>query len=485
MRQLYLANSVLLITTPGFAADLTPAQIFRMASPSIVVVETYDDAGNQVAQGSGVAVPHQQVVTNCHVFEDATTAKVVYSMRSFEASLLFSDVERDLCTLQVPGLAAPSAKFGNTATLEVGDKAYAIGAPKGFTLTLTDGLISSVRPVAGGNLLQTSAAISPGSSGGGLFNSRAELLGITTLYFKDSPQLNFAVPVEWIFELPERSKMHNVASATASDVEIAEGKAALTSLGKTLHALDPLGYERRLPELELTVTKIATSLPPSQWEEATRNAYLSILERENAERTAADDAAADGDAAAADAAQAAANEAASAAGAAAIQSKSNDPTASRYVSFEITGVRTGRANARGELVENSIFSTRDTIHAEVDTIGSQRRLVRARWTYGDDDQLVWEESATVPAGSAKTYFQVRKPDGWPIGAYQVTISSEGQDEVTRRYCIEDAASRCSEVRRQIYSYVERGQRAYSSSPPPPQAQDVRTIQYKYFEISRR
>jgi S1-C subfamily serine protease len=139
-----------ILSAPSLAADLTPAQIFRAASPSIVVVESYDEAGNSVAQGSGVSIADQQVVTNCHVFKDAVSAKVVYQARSLEASLRHSDPDRDLCTLLVPGLDAPAAKFGNTASLQVGERAYAIGAPQGFTLTLTDGLISSLRPMPGG-----------------------------------------------------------------------------------------------------------------------------------------------------------------------------------------------------------------------------------------------------------------------------------------------------------------------------------------------
>lgn len=439
-----------------------------------MVVETYDEAGNPVAQGSGVSILHQQVVTNCHVFKDAVSAKVVYLTRSLPASLLFSDLERDLCTLRVPGLPAPAAKFGSTASLQVGEKAYAIGAPQGFTLTLTDGLISSVRPVPGGNVIQTSAAISPGSSGGGLFNSRAELLGITTLYFKDSPQLNFAVPVEWIYELPKRSKMLTAATAALSSKETAKGKAALNSLETKLKLLDPIGYERRRPELERMVIKIGKSLPPEQWEDATKRAYLSIVEKENRMRAGADGATAEGDLSA-DAAQAAADEAAAAADVAAMES-----------AFEISAVRTGRRNdGKGDLVENSVFVPGDTIHAEVDTAGGQRGQLWARWTFGKEKQLVLQQTKTVEAGNWTTDFRIDKPAGWPVGTYQVTISSDEQAEISKSFCVEDAKSICREILGQVYSYVNGGMRTYSSVPPPPNAKNVRTIRYSYFEVSRR
>lgn len=482
MHKLFLAVS-LLLTAPAIGAELTPAQIFRAASPSIVVVETYDEAGNPVAQGSGVSVLKQQVVTNCHVFKNATSAKVIYLARSLAASLLLSDRERDLCTLQVPGLTAPAAKLGRSVALQVGDKAYAIGAPQGFTLTLTDGLISSVRPVSGGNVLQTSAAISPGSSGGGLFNSRAELVGITTLYFKDSPQLNFAVPVEWIYELPERSKMQFEASANVPNIEAAQGEAALNSLGTTLKLLDPIGYERRRPELERMVVEIGQSLPPTQWEDATRRAYLSIIERENEMRTAADKAAATGDessaavAEEATAAQAAADEAAMA----------SDPSAAEHGSDppKILAVRIGRRNdSKTDLVENSVFIPRDTVHAEVETTGGQQQL-QVRWTFGKEKQLVLQQTKTVSPGRWTTDFQIDKPDGWPVGTYEVTVSINGQDDLSKFFCVEDAKSICREVLGHVYSYVKGGMRTYSSVPPPPNAKNVRTIRYSFFEVSWR
>jgi serine protease Do len=68
------------------------------------------------------------------------------------------------------GYIAPAVVVGSTKSLKVGAKVYAIGAPKGLELTLSDGIVSSLREVEGGQYIQTTAAISPGSSGGGLFD---------------------------------------------------------------------------------------------------------------------------------------------------------------------------------------------------------------------------------------------------------------------------------------------------------------------------
>ncbi|MGH9440374.1 MAG: trypsin-like peptidase domain-containing protein, partial [Terriglobia bacterium] len=86
-------------------------------------------------------------------------------------------------------------------TLAVGEKVYAIGAPEGLELTISEGLISGLRDFDKERVIQTSAAISPGSSGGGLFDAEGRLVGITTFYLKGGQSLNFALPAEWTLAL--------------------------------------------------------------------------------------------------------------------------------------------------------------------------------------------------------------------------------------------------------------------------------------------
>lgn len=74
--------------------------------------------------------------------------------------------DRDICSLSVRGLGGRAAVIGSSKTLEVGAKVYAIGAPHGLELTLSNGIVSSLREIEGGNYIQTAAAISSGSSGG-------------------------------------------------------------------------------------------------------------------------------------------------------------------------------------------------------------------------------------------------------------------------------------------------------------------------------
>src|SRR5262249_20604760 len=79
--------------------------------------------------------------------------------------------------------------------ISVGDTVYAVGAPKGLGWTITSGIISAIRGEQDPKLVQTNASISPGSSGGGLFNDSGELIGMTSFYLKEGQNLNFAVAV--------------------------------------------------------------------------------------------------------------------------------------------------------------------------------------------------------------------------------------------------------------------------------------------------
>jgi len=92
-------------------------------------------------------------------------------------------------------------------------KIFAIGAPKGLVLTLSEGIISGFREDKAGRYLQISAPISPGSSGGGLFDEQGRLIGMPTFYLADSQQLNFAVPVEWIKDVLNGNISSNVTDA--------------------------------------------------------------------------------------------------------------------------------------------------------------------------------------------------------------------------------------------------------------------------------
>ena len=133
------------------------------------------------------------------------------------AKLTAQNETRDLCILFVDELSIPPAArpvpLGAARNISIGEEVYAIGAPHGLELSLSRGIISQLRGEAGKRaapIIQTDAAISPGSSGGGLFDQDGKLIGVTT--FKASgfrtEGLSFAVPVEWVIELAASLEPH-------------------------------------------------------------------------------------------------------------------------------------------------------------------------------------------------------------------------------------------------------------------------------------
>ena len=177
---------------------LNPETLYETAAPSVMVIEAINGNGQTYGRGSGVVIGPQRVITNCHVIEGAVSVKVKAGTTDHIATSGISDTYLDLCILLVEGLSAPDVKRGSAKNLQVGQTVYAIGAPQGLDRTLSQGLISALREVPEGTVIQTSAAISPGSSGGGLFDAEGRLIGITTFQTKMGQNLNFAVPVDWL-----------------------------------------------------------------------------------------------------------------------------------------------------------------------------------------------------------------------------------------------------------------------------------------------
>jgi hypothetical protein len=191
---------VLFATLPPAALALTASQVYEQVKDSVVVVKAYDRQGKPVGLGSGVMLPSGDVITNYHVVKAGVRYMVGQGKKGVPATLKAGDPKKDLCLLSVPGLTGKPARLGQAVKLKVGEPVYAVGAPQGLELSLSEGIVSQLRgdPPP---LIQTTVAISKGSSGGGLFNAEGELVGITTFYLKDSQSLNFALPVEWIGEV--------------------------------------------------------------------------------------------------------------------------------------------------------------------------------------------------------------------------------------------------------------------------------------------
>lgn len=188
------------------AAESTDAQVvYDRVSPSVVTVLAFDDRGEREGQGSGVVVGAGLVATNCHVIQDATRLSVEAG-QSWPATWVRRAAARDICLLSVAGLNAPGVAMREIGTLKIGEPVYAIGNPLGFGKTVSAGLVSSVSGQGSTGFVVNTAAQSPGSSGGGLFDREGRLVGITTATLGTGQNLNLALATDGIASLPKEGK---------------------------------------------------------------------------------------------------------------------------------------------------------------------------------------------------------------------------------------------------------------------------------------
>lgn len=176
---------------------MTPVELYAAVSPSVfmvVALSTTDESA--VSQGSAVAITEDLALTNCHVLAGMNVVGAIFNEDPIEFNLVAANTDTDVCVLSSPVTLDPIDQFRSFSSLHIGERVFAIGSPLALTNSLSDGLVSGLRHGPEAKLIQTSAAISSGSSGGGLFDEQGRLVGVTTFTYEDSENLNFAVSVD-------------------------------------------------------------------------------------------------------------------------------------------------------------------------------------------------------------------------------------------------------------------------------------------------
>jgi S1-C subfamily serine protease len=187
--------------------------VYKKALPSVVNITStavaYDFFYGPVPQqgmGSGFVIDTEgHILTNNHVVEGARQLEVTTSdKKKYKAQIVGTDPIHDLAVIQIPNKSVPQAEIGDSKSLVVGQKVYAIGNPFGLSGTMTRGIISSIRSLKGqrgfiDEAIQTDAAINPGNSGGPLLNARGQVIGINTMILtggvEQSAGIGFAIPI--------------------------------------------------------------------------------------------------------------------------------------------------------------------------------------------------------------------------------------------------------------------------------------------------
>ena len=203
-----IKQKIFIITLLLIAEILLPAvsfadadKIFKENNKAVVVVIAYDEKNQPISQGSGFIVRQDgAIVTNYHVISNASNIAVKTGDKVLEVEgFLYTDKENDLVILKAKGKNLPTVRIGDTNAINIGEKVYVISSPEGFENTISDGLLSGIREVTPQKkILQITAPVSSGSSGGPVFNKNSEVIGIATFLIKGAQNLNFAMPVESI-----------------------------------------------------------------------------------------------------------------------------------------------------------------------------------------------------------------------------------------------------------------------------------------------
>ena len=190
------------------AQSLTPNKIYKKVNDAVVRLYSYAEGMETYGQASGVILRSKGwIITNYHILRDDAYVNVTAEHNGKKYlidSIVSMDPESDVLILQMKDAgeikkdnSIPEIKVGNSNDLEVGQRIFAIGSPRNFENTMTDGMVSGFRAAddSSKNLIQISAPISPGSSGGAIVNEKAELVGISSAMITTGQNLNFAVPI--------------------------------------------------------------------------------------------------------------------------------------------------------------------------------------------------------------------------------------------------------------------------------------------------
>ena len=198
-------------------------QISSVVSPSVVAITTEQMSGSQTwfggyyvqsGAGSGVIISQDGYILTCaHVVDGATSVKVqLQNGETYDASIVGSDATSDIAVIKIEATGLTPAVIGDSDALAVGETVVAVGNPLGtLSNTVTDGIISALnREVTVEDndmtLLQTNASISPGNSGGGLFNANGELIGVVNAKssYSEAEGIGFAIPIDSAMEIAQQ-----------------------------------------------------------------------------------------------------------------------------------------------------------------------------------------------------------------------------------------------------------------------------------------
>jgi hypothetical protein len=204
------------------------SQAVKKVIPSVFLIKTYDSQHKELAIGTGFFIDSLGTgITNYHVLEGASAATItLQDGAEFPIQYINGqDEQRDLIRFRVESSSSAKGlaylKLSNKKP-QLGEDVFTIGNPEGLSFSVSDGIVSSVREDEIGTVIQTTAPISPGSSGSPLLNLKGEVIGVISFYYQDGQNLNFAIGVNHLKEMTSKKPMYAFPEQRESSSKFAE-----------------------------------------------------------------------------------------------------------------------------------------------------------------------------------------------------------------------------------------------------------------------
>ena len=202
---MWLAIALAILGTSVVSAE-TAREIAGTALRSTVLLTVEDENGQPLRSGIGFLVGDGLIASSLHVVEGASAGYVSLAgeeTRYALGNVTAKDRERDLVVIEIPATGLPTLPVGNSDAVQAGDRVYVAGNLRRLDGAFPHGVVSGIREVESGTLLQITAPISPGSSGGPVLNAAGEVIGITVASVRDGQNLIFAIPANYLAKLLE------------------------------------------------------------------------------------------------------------------------------------------------------------------------------------------------------------------------------------------------------------------------------------------
>jgi len=213
--KIFFITLIVLIAKTIVFAELTTSQIAKKFSTSVITIVAVDENDQPLSIGSGFIINEKcDIATNYHVLERCKKAilKTTNGIKGSIINVISYNIELDLLIAETSLKYIKPLSYGDSDTITVGEDIVAIGNPAGLEGSISKGIISGIRKLNDFKIIQITAPISPGSSGGPVINLNGKVIGIATAYLDYGQSLNFAMPINYLISLKKNKKNISLSS---------------------------------------------------------------------------------------------------------------------------------------------------------------------------------------------------------------------------------------------------------------------------------